>query len=259
MIKKDKGDYSMNTLMPLILEYMPIILICAGPILIIIIIEFLLIRDKKRKENIKKYCEENGLKYQDELDSKPNSLYGFKIVHLDGYNSYTKTYTSVMSGERNGISFTILDYKYGTGSKNGQFGSTLCVLSKDGVSLPEFAITTGYCSFPLINRINVLDNPRNKNIKLPKKFINKFFIRGIDSSAITNLFNEDIQNIFNSFYSIGFECEAKSTGQFLTSHWRSRDINSRLKILDDSIRVYEEMLKQLEANKETNDEYYKKF
>ncbi len=240
MVKKDKGEYFMYGQ-----NFTFLIMVCAGPLLVIIIIGFLLIRNKKRNENIKKYCEENGLKYQEELESKPNSLYGFSIVHLASYNNYTKTYTSVMSGERNGISFTILDYKYDSGGKHGQFGSTLCVLSKDGVSLPDFSITTGYSSLAIINRINVLDNPRNKDIKLPKKFTNKFFINGIDSSAITNLFNEDIQNIFNSIYSIGLEFEGTSSGKFLISHWRHQDINSRLKILSDSIRIYEEMLKQL--------------
>ena len=138
------------------------------------------------------------------------------------------------------------------GPERGHVCGTLCVLSKDGVSLPDFSITTGYSSLAIINRLNVFDNRRNKDIKLPKKFTNRFFINGFDSSAITNLFNEDIQKIFNSFYSIGFECEGTSEGKFLTSFWRCRDINSRLKILSDSIRIYEEMLKQLEANKETN-------
>ncbi len=252
MIKKGKGDNSMDSLIIFMLTYLPIIFMVAGPLLIIIIISYLKIRDKKRKENIKKYCEENGLNYQDELEDKPKSLYGFNIVYLHPCHDFEKTYTSVMSGERNGISFTILDYKYNSGTRGGQFGSTLCVLSKDGVSLPDFSITTGYSSLAIINRINVLDNRRNKDIKLPKNFTNKFFISGFDSAAITNLLNEDIQNIFNSFYSIGFECEGTSEGKFLTSHWRCRDINGRLKILSDSVRVYEEMLKQLKTDKETN-------
>jgi hypothetical protein len=200
-------------------------------LLVIFVIIQAILNEKKRKDGIKNYCIREGLKYTESANYIPNCKVKLKLAT----SAYKNEYSVIMSGERFGIHFCILDFYYHTGKKNGDHSHTLCVLSKSGINFPNFYLRQ---ELPMIDWLNEKIGGQDIDFKEDKDFSDKYLLQGVKEKDIREFFTQKVRNAFlyapmNYFYEYeGFE------EYFVVSQGQYLNIDERLELLANSIKVF---------------------
>ena len=212
--------------------------ILIGIILFLFIIIVSSYYDNKRKNKIKNYCSKNRIAYLDGSSYIPECEEIFDITSR-GHRQY---FGAIMYGERNGIVFSILDYFYHTGGKNGGHNCTICVLSKEGINFPKFYARTENPIFDWIG-----EKFGGQDIDFVEDFSRKFVLQGPNEVNIRKFFNSKIRSAFVKIHGNNYEFEA-SGNFFLVCRTEYLNIEERLKMLSDVMSLYLAIVRSIEKN-----------
>lgn len=210
-------------------------------LLVIFVIIQAFLNEKKRKDGIKNYCIREGLKYTERANYIPSCKVKLKLAT----SAYKNEYSVIMSGERSGIHFCILDFFYytrngsrkinGNENRNRNHSYTLCVLSKSGINFPNFYLRQ---ELPMIDWLSEKIGGQDIDFKEDKDFSDKYLLQGVKEKEIREFFTHKVRKAFlyapmNYFYEYeGFEeYFVVSQGQFL-------NIDQRLELLANSIKIF---------------------
>ncbi len=217
--------------------------------LFVFVILYLETRDSLRKKAIKEYCEKNGLEYLDSVDSLPE-IADFKILHK-GYEGKNE-YHALMRGQRDDISFTLLDYSYvqSCGNNDGVFNVSLCILSKADMQFPDMILDE---KLPLLAGTidQALMAQSGKNIVKSigdSTFENKFSLVSTDAKAVKEYFKSGVIDAFLKNYIKG--CRYDACDDSLTiAHlgFFHYGIKQRLEMLKKGIALISEIDKARKA------------
>lgn len=103
--------------------------------------------NKKRKEILSRYCQQNGIKYLEDSDYIIDCKEEFDITS----RGKDRLYDHIMYGSRNDYEFQLIDFsytlekpdpKFPLTTYNEVFNESLCVLHKKGKRLPHFYMLT---------------------------------------------------------------------------------------------------------------------
>ena len=199
--------------------------------ILIFIIVFLI--NKKRKKGIKDYCEANGIKYEESSYSIPDCKEKFRATSIGG----STTFTSIMSGERAGINYCILDYQGTVNTRRGvnNYCSTICLLSKSGIVFPTFYIRP---EMRLTDMLNEKLGMQDIDFDEDKEFSNKYVLQGPNEKEIRNYFTPEIRKAFVDAYANKYNFIEASNDFFLVSQNNHLTIKDRMDLLKNSIKLY---------------------
>lgn len=202
-----------------------------GFIVIITVIVFFL--NKKRKEDIKNYCTTQGIKFEESATYIPDCNEKFRATSIGG----STTFTSIMSGERDGIKYCILDYQGTVTTRRGvnNYNSTICLLSKSGVSFPTFYIRP---EMRLTDMLNEKLGMQDIDFEEDKEFSNKYVLQGPNEREIRAYFTPEIRKVFVAASSNKYNFIEGSSEFFLVSKSSHLNIKERLALLDNSVKFY---------------------
>lgn len=225
------------------LENLPIYVGGALLFLFTAVIVYLKNIDTARKKKIKDYCEKNRLEYQESVKTLPE-IADFNILQM-GYEGQNK-YNAVMSGEKDGISFKILDYSYvkDCGKGDGVFNVSLCIITKPGINFPDMILD---------EKAPILAESMEKalimrNYKMIVKqigdttFENKFHILSNYADETRNFLKSGVIEAFLKNHTKGNRYDAcKDTITIAHLGFFHYGINQRLEMLKKGIALIEEI------------------
>ncbi len=211
----------------------------------IVAVIYSLIKDKKRKEQFSKYCEQNRIKYQEDSEYIIDCNEKFDITSR-GKN---QCYYHIMHGTRNDYDFQLIDFYYSiekTSSKppfnkyDETFNETLCVIHKKEINFPHFyMLVKGF----LNSDVNFLPTIKDyEDIDL----IEVKTIDGEDMVLVRTRNEDETLQFFDTS-----KCEAvqknikedlvyEGNGEYLiVSKLELLSLDDRLKLLENSIKMFE--------------------
>ena len=209
-------------------------------ILIFIIIKHIKHQAKtKRDDDFFNKSIKDGYCFIEASNEIPEIPYHFQL--LRSAEQYP-TYSSIIMGERNGMSFGIMDYTF-IYHKGKHTYIELCTL---------WIMTCGHNSnihsfiLNYRNGFNELFNYSNTKITFPedKAFSNCYSLSGPDEQSLKKLFNQDLRTAFVTANNYQFDFES-SRGFFLVATkkiFRPDDYETRIRILDKMIDLYRILL-----------------
>ncbi len=190
---------------------------------------------KKRRQNFMDRCQRDGFNYTEESDFIPKCNTSFNITS----EGYYHRYSVIVSGEKDGIVFSTLDFFYYVGSKDSGCYRTLCVLSKPGVLLPVFYVRT---KDKISDCIGKQFGGQFIDFVEDAVFSEKFSLQGPNEADIRFSFDQKVRTAFLIVYLNDYEFE--SAGDYLVVSKRGyTDYDGRLNLLSDALTVFSSFIK----------------
>ncbi len=199
-------------------------------------------KDKKRKISIGKYCKRAKIRYRESSDSIPGCDYEFKITSY----GYSQAFYSIMSGKRLGIEYKVMDFYYDVGGKNGTRQATICLLSKNGLKLPDFYMREENVFF---DGIGQMLGGQDIDFDDDLDFSNTYVLQGSNEKAIRRFFTPNIRNTFTRASSYGYVYESGDNYFLVCDNSGYKDLWGRLDFLMRSVRIFATILFESELNK----------
>ena len=161
---------------------------------------------KYLKIKVRKYCEQNGLRY---VEQSPTIPYGndFRLVNLGDNRSFT----AVMVGSHDGIPFMLGEYNFRTSGNNQiiYYNVVICVMVSDQLDMPHFYLSETELKPGLIYKGKMASSlSKAKKVSLSyKDFDYKLTLRADDESATKVFFNDKMRKLFIDTYNTDYICE----------------------------------------------------
>lgn len=191
------------------------------------------LKNKKRIKEIKDYCTKQKLKYTESDNYIPNCKEQFVSTTVAIFNEYT----TIMQGVRSDISFCILDYLAYV--KSNKYKSTICLLSKSGISIPDFYIRR---EMPITDKINEKLGMQDIDFADDKEFSDNFVLQGSNEKEIRKFFTPTIRKAVKNIFANDYIDIEVSKDYFIVSHKNHIDLKQRLELLNNSIKLFSTML-----------------
>ena len=161
---------------------------------------------KYLKIKVRRYCEQNGLKYVDQSTTIP---YGndFKLVNL----ADNRNFTTVMVGSHDGIPFMLGEYNFKTSGNQEirYYNVVICVMVSDQLDMPHFYLSETEMKTDLIFKGKMVSSlSRFKKVFFSyNDFDYKLTLRADDESMTKAFFNDKIRKLFIDTYNTDYICE----------------------------------------------------
>ena len=196
---------------------------------IVAAVAIVLLYERKRKKEIKDDCLANGFSYEEKSDMLAKFIKGYWI----GSNGWAHSCSTVCSGTMCGIHFSLMDYYYHIGGKNGGRTETLCIFHCPDFNVPHFFIREefffdGIAEFFGGQDIDFLDDPT---------FSDKFLLRGEDEVAVRKYFKYGVRRAFLNKHIKGC-CYEGDEGVFIIEVYNHQDKNQRNAFLSMCIALF---------------------
>ncbi len=202
-------------------------------------------KEKQRRKEIEDYCRRNHLEYHETAYNIPRIVNSFSLVKDRGH---TNEWIVQMSGIRGEYHFYIFEHYSvsGSGKSRSVVTNTICVVTKEGVYLPQFFIRDENL---ILDSLGKLFGGQDINFAEDSAFSRKFVLQGIDEADIRNFFDSKIRRAFVSHHVSGYKYEG-SGNCFMTLLPGKHKVGERLKLLSDSMSIFRELIPR-----EPQDEY----
>ncbi len=198
----------------------------------------------KRSADFKKFCENNNCKYSGSMSVIPRSVTKFscfrnKVKELE--------YLNIIYGNRDGINYYIIDRKYitGYGRDNRVRPENCWVIHDKRMSFPQFFMREEYGLFDNVGKVL---GGQDIDFDSDPAFSNKFVLQGANESAVREFFRDNIRRVFVENHHRGYCYEAGSDCFMVQTMQYSSDIQSMMKLLNYSLKLYKEMIEEIEPS-----------
>ena len=201
-----------------------------------------LVSNKKHKDEISHYCQQNGLKYTETAIYIPDCSIKFNLTN-SGKN---QEFTNFMAGNRNEYEFQIFDFCFYVETINSRFpdqkhddeyNSTMCLLRKKGKQLPAMYFLDKELFDADKDLLPKIENLHDIELD-GKESDEKIIVRSRNETEARQLFSGQRLDYIKSSFMQDFKYEIQ--GEYLlVSATDTISVKERLNLLDNSIKMFE--------------------
>jgi hypothetical protein len=154
----------------------------------------------KRGKAIKKLAESMNYTFSAKGNETLSSqLYNFNLFS----KGHSQKISNVITGTRNNIRITILDYKFttGGGKSSHTYEQSVIFFESDKLHLPEFILRPE----SLFDKIGQVFSNKDIDFKMYPLFSKKFLLRGNDEESIRSLFTDSVLRVYEQHQHLSTE------------------------------------------------------
>lgn len=169
------------------------LLIGGGIAVVLLIVVVVNVAEKRRREAFCQISRELGFEYQDRLDGFPQP--GMERLRLF-HRGRGRRSRNILTGRYNGMSVTLFDYRYVTGSGKHRrtHNQSVAAFHLERIHLPLFALAPENIFHKLVSTMGFQDIDFDHS----PTFSAKYLLRGEDKFAVRSLFDGNLLNFFEN-------------------------------------------------------------
>jgi len=159
-------------------------------VLIVGLIVFAIRMDKKRTEQWRMIAGDMNFEFAEKSPGPPEG-FGFKIFT----RGHSKRRKNILSGEAQGLSVMMCDYRYTTGSgKNASTHTqTICIIRDPDIDLPGIFVRREH---GFLDKIGQMFGGQDIDFEDDPAFSKAFVLQGEEEERIRQVFTPEVRNLF---------------------------------------------------------------
>ncbi len=203
-------------------------------VMVFLVEEYKSKKEQERRDKIKDYCDNNGLEYSELACHIPDKVYPFSIMNSEKGHSHE--YVAETSGMRGDYYFSIFEHTYvtGYGKSATYFHDTLCIISREGLDMPQFFLRDENM---ILDTLGKVFGGQDINFNEDPTFSKSFVLQGYCEEDVREFFNPPIRDAFVRYHLSGYKYEGKNQF-FMIARTGGSDIPERLKMLSIGISIF---------------------